>query len=90
MPTLHMDTETARSATALMQSSYNQLLEIIVRINTSINKLQPVWTGNSATEYFAQIDQWTTKARQLTEELTNLTVRLDNEVGEWEQMSRKL
>lgn len=73
-----------------MQQSVKDLLDLIVKINSSTAELQSAWMGNSATEYFSSVAEWTATANQLTEQLTNLTGRLASEVNEWEQMASKL
>lgn len=90
MATLHMEVETARNTNAVLQSSTKELLDLIIKINSNTAQLQSAWIGNSATEFFGEVDRWTTTARQLNEELSVLATRLANEVSEWENMASKL
>jgi len=85
-----MEVETARNTCSTMNNSVKVLLDLIITINSSAAELQGAWIGNSATEYFGEVQQWTSRANQLVEQLAQLTSRLDSEVNEWEQMASKL
>lgn len=90
MATLHMEVETARKTNAVMEQAVKEFIDLIIRIRSSNSELQVAWMGNSATEYFSEVEQWATNANQTMEILNILTTRLSNEVSEWEQMASKL
>ena len=90
MATLHMEVETARKTNAVMEQAVKEFMDLIIRIRSSNSELQVAWMGNSATEYFGEVEQWAASANQTMEGLNVLTTRLANEVSEWEQMASKL
>jgi WXG100 family type VII secretion target len=90
MTTLHMEVETARGTQSSMANTYQQLTSLMSSMNSQIQNLQPVWQGNSATEFFGLFDQWKSATNAKLEELNTMATRLQTEIGEWEQMASKL
>ena len=90
MTTLHMEVETARSTQSNMSNTHSQLTSMLQSMNSAVNGLQPAWLGNSASEFFAEYDQWRNTTQQLLEALNVLTTRLNNEITEWDTMASKL
>lgn len=90
MSTLHMEVETARGAQSSMTNTHQQLTSLMQSMNSQVTGLQPVWQGNSASEFFGLYDQWKSATNAKLEELNNMATRLQTEISEWEQMASKL
>ncbi len=83
MATLHMETETARSTQSAISNTHQQLTSMLQSMTSSVNGLQPAWTGNSATEFYSTYDQWRSQVNSLLDQLSTLSTRLQNEITEW-------
>ncbi len=90
MTTLHMEVETSRSAQNSLRNTAAQMESLLQSLSSTINELQPAWLGNSATEFFSEYEQWRSAAALLLENLDTLSIRLNNEINEWESASAKL
>lgn len=84
MAELKMITETCRSASGTMQSSFDQISGALSTLNSTIDGLQTAWIAPGATTYQADYAQWKTNLNTALEALATLKTRLDNEIVEWE------
>ena len=90
MTTLHMEVETARATQSNIANTYQQLSSLLQSMSSSVGNLQPVWMGNSATEFFGLYDQWKSSMNTTLENLNTMAQKLNTEINEWEQMASKL
>jgi len=90
MTTLHMEVETARSTQSTLNNTQSQVSSMVQSMNSAVNGLQPAWLGNSATEFFGEYEQWRSSMNTMMESLNALTMRLGNEITEWEAAAAKL
>lgn len=91
MATLHMEVEAARSTSSTMKSSREQMDTSLQSMTSSVQGLiGAAWMGNSASEFLSVYEQWRSTMTQLSQQLVDLTGRLDNEISQWEQMAAKL
>ncbi len=91
MTTLHMEVEIAHSTQQTMAQSYQEMMASLQKMQGAVNNLRGgAWQGNSATEFFAQYDQLYSRLKNLHDELSMLTTRLQNEISEWEAAAARL
>jgi WXG100 family type VII secretion target len=82
--------EIARETQANIANAQQQILSLTQSMNSSVNSLQSSFVGASATEFYGLYDQWRVQMNTLVEQLADLTIRLQNEIVEWETAAGKL
>jgi len=91
MTTLHMEVEIARSVQQTMEQSSQEMSASLQKIQSAVGNLRGgAWQGNSATEFFAQYDELSSRLKTMCDELMSLSTRLRNEISEWEMAASRL
>lgn len=90
MTEIKMVPEIARDTQANIANAQQEILGLTQSMNSSVNALQSTFVGPSATEFYGLYDQWRVQMNTMIEQLADLTIRLQNEIVEWETAASKL
>lgn len=85
MTTLHMETESVRSAAKQMMQNGEEALQSLTLLNRSMVDLQTTWQGGGSQEFGAELKKVVSGLNAQTELLLELAGRVEREAAEWEQ-----
>ncbi|MEA4907329.1 MAG: WXG100 family type VII secretion target [Chloroflexi bacterium] len=88
MAILHMETETAHSAQSAIVAAQQDFNSRLQTMKASVEELRPNWSGNSATQFFQEFDQWTSAMSSFLDELNKMGANLQSEINEWEETAK--
>jgi len=84
-----MQTETVRSAALGMKQSSETMGAQLQSIRQALQNLQITWEGSASDQFNAEADAMLRTSIQLQEAIAILSVRLEREVQEWEQVDQR-
>jgi uncharacterized protein YukE len=87
---LVMDVETAGTAQQIMAANLREIVQDLVSLQNTMEKLRATWQGASALEYFAQYDGLFHCLDDNACYLTEMSDKFSQEIPAWEEMARHL
>lgn len=88
MAVLHMEVDACRAVAAGMQTTQGQMEASTTAMLSSINSMVgSAWIAPGANQYQASFQQWQGAVARLLEALKEMSVGLESEIQEWEQVS---
>lgn len=76
MANIKVDTAAVATAAAQFNGQASNLEELIAQVTTSLNNLEPLWTGPAATQFVTLMTEWRQDVNNIQQVLTQVSQRV--------------
>ena len=91
MAELRFDTDLGRSTSQVMMTAEDTMRQQLNNLASNVNNLVGTsWVAPSANQFQGEIDAWRQQVESVLSQLSQLKVRLDSEIAEWESSAASL